>query len=73
MHKLGSRVRITAQLIDTATGAHVWAERYDRDIQGMLDVQDEITGMIVATLFRTHHKCHYDARQKEAALKLAGI
>ena len=50
VRKLGSRVRITAQLIDTATGAHVWAERYDRDIQGIFDVQDEITGMIVATL-----------------------
>ncbi|SJM31744.1 adenylate/guanylate cyclase domain-containing protein [Mesorhizobium delmotii] len=50
VRKLGSRVRITAQLIDTATGTHVWAERYDRDIQGIFDVQDEIIGMIVATL-----------------------
>ena len=50
VRKLGSRVRITAQLIDTATGAHVWAERYDRDIQGIFDVQDEITAMIVTTL-----------------------
>ena len=50
VRKLGSRVRITAQLIDTATGAHVWAERYDRDIQDIFDVQDEITGTIVTTL-----------------------
>ncbi len=50
VRKVGSRVRITAQLVDTTTGAHIWAERYDREMQGIFDVQDEITGMIVATL-----------------------
>ena len=50
VRKRGSRVRITAQLVDTATGAHVWAESYDRDMQGIFDVQDEITATIVATL-----------------------
>ena len=50
VRKRDSRVRITAQLVNTTTGAHVWAERYDRDMQGIFDVQDEITETIVATL-----------------------
>jgi len=67
------RIRITAQLIDTASGTPVWAERYDRDIQGIFDVQDEITGMIVATL-SGHIKSATTMRAKtEAALKLAGL
>jgi TolB-like protein/class 3 adenylate cyclase/Flp pilus assembly protein TadD len=50
VRKGGSRVRITAQLIDAATGAHVWAERYDRAIGDLFDVQDEITAAIVGVV-----------------------
>lgn len=46
----GSRVRITAQLIDAVTGNHIWSERYDRDVQDLFDVQDEVTRTIVATV-----------------------
>jgi TolB-like protein/Flp pilus assembly protein TadD len=42
------RLRISAQLIDTTSGAHIWAERYDRDIADIFDLQDEITSKIVA-------------------------
>jgi adenylate cyclase len=44
------RVRITAQLIDGATGGHVWAERYDRDLRDIFALQDEISQAIVAAL-----------------------
>jgi TolB-like protein/cytochrome c-type biogenesis protein CcmH/NrfG len=44
------RVRITAQLIDVATGSHIWAERYDRDVASVFAVQDEITEAIMATI-----------------------
>ncbi|MBI1732464.1 MAG: adenylate/guanylate cyclase domain-containing protein [Gammaproteobacteria bacterium] len=44
------RVRITAQLIEAATGNHVWAERFDRPAQDIFRVQDEITAQIVASL-----------------------
>jgi TolB-like protein len=47
---VGSRVRITAQLIDAVTGNHVWSERYDRDVQDLFAVQDEVTRTIVATI-----------------------
>jgi adenylate cyclase len=50
IRKAGNRVRITAQLIDATSGFHVWAERYDRDLQDIFAVQDEVTQRIVAAL-----------------------
>jgi len=50
VRKGGERVRITAQLIDTATGNHIWAERYDRDLSDIFALQDEITETLVGTL-----------------------
>ena len=50
MRKGGDRVRITAQLNDVATGSHLWAERYDRDLADVFAVQDEITEAIVAAI-----------------------
>jgi adenylate cyclase len=50
VRKAADRVRITVQLIDTATDGHVWAERYDRKLDDIFAVQDEITTAIVATL-----------------------
>jgi len=47
VRKAGNRIRVTAQLIDAATGLHVWAERYDRELQDIFDLQDEITRTIV--------------------------
>jgi adenylate cyclase len=50
VRKAGDRVRITAQLIDSATGGHVWADRYDRDLTDIFAIQDEISKAIVAAL-----------------------
>src|SRR5213080_5452016 len=50
VRKSGDRVRITAQLNDVATGSHLWAERYDRDLADVFAVQDEITESIVAAI-----------------------
>ena len=50
VRRAGKRVRITVQLIDSETGKHVWAERYDRDLEDIFDLQDEITQAIVAVL-----------------------
>ncbi len=50
VRKEGERVRITAQLIDVATGSHLWAERYDRELADVFAVQDEITESIVAAI-----------------------
>jgi adenylate cyclase len=50
VRKAGERLRITAQLIDGTTGEHVWAERYDRDLTDIFDIQDEISHAIVEAL-----------------------
>ncbi len=50
VRKSGGRVRITAQLIDGATGEHVWAERYDRNLDDIFALQDEISEAIVKAL-----------------------
>ncbi len=50
VRKAGTRVRVTAQLIDAATGHHEWAERYDREMEDIFDLQDEITQIIAGAL-----------------------
>ena len=50
VRKSGNRVRITAQLIDTASGGHLWAERFDRDLTEIFAVQDDVTQQIVGAL-----------------------
>lgn len=50
VRKAGNRVRITAQLIDGASGNHIWRERYDRDLADIFAVQDEVTGTIAARI-----------------------
>ena len=50
VRKEADQVRITAQLIDTETGKHVWANRYDRTGKDPLALQDEVTGMIIGAM-----------------------
>ena len=50
VRKAGSRVRITAQLIDGAKGDHVWADRFDRELNDIFEIQDEISKAIVDAL-----------------------
>ena len=52
VRKAGNRVRITAQLVDAIEGAHLWAERFDRDMEDVFAIQDEISQMIVANTQR---------------------
>ncbi len=60
VRRAGGRVRVTAQLIDAETGHHVWAERYDRNLEDIFAVQDELTQGIAAVvapeLERAEHK-----------------
>ena len=50
VRKAGDRVRVTVQLIDAETDRHIWAERYDRQLEDVFAIQDEMTRAIVATL-----------------------
>ena len=50
IRKAGSRVRVTAQLIDGVSGHHIWAERYDRDLEDIFELQDSITATVVGAI-----------------------
>ncbi len=50
VRKAGNRVRVTGQLIDAGSGAHIWADRFDRDLTDIFAVQDELTHEIIAAL-----------------------
>ena len=50
VRKAGNRLRITVQLIDAATDKHIWAEKYDRNIEDIFDIQDEVTQAIASVV-----------------------
>jgi TolB-like protein len=50
VRRAGARVRVTAQLIEAATGSHLWAERYDREVADLFAIQDEITASVVGRI-----------------------
>ena len=50
VRKSGDRIRVTAQLIDGHAGDHLWAERYDRNLEDVFEVQDELVETIIGTL-----------------------
>jgi adenylate cyclase len=50
VRKAGSRVRISAQLIDTATGAYLWADRFDGSLEDIFDLQDQVTARVVGAI-----------------------
>jgi adenylate cyclase len=65
VRKAGNRVRITVQLIDGESDRHVWAERYDRELEDIFAIQDELTAAIVATLpGRVEAASHDRAKRK---------
>ena len=65
VRKAGGRIRVTVQLIDAETDRHIWAERYDRELEDIFAIQDEITRAIVATLQgRVEAATHERAKRK---------
>ena len=50
IRRSGTRIRVVAQLIDAETGNHIWAERYDRSLDDIFEVQDEVTAAIVGAI-----------------------
>ena len=48
VRRAGSRIRVTAQLIDVSSGFHLWSERYDRELADVFAVQDSIASAIVS-------------------------
>ena len=50
VRKAGQRVRITAQLIDTTTGAHLWADRFDGPLEDVFDLQDQVASSVAGVI-----------------------
>ena len=71
VRKAGNRVRITVQLIDAADGHHLWAERYDRELEDVFAVQDEITQVIVANLPRRVEAAHFEQSKQKPTENMA--
>jgi TolB-like protein len=68
VRKMGSRVRITGQLIDTRNGDHIWAEKYDCQFDDLFDVQDELVAKIVSLVAgRMERQTQAIARRKKPA------
>src|SRR6202043_1830242 len=65
VRKVGNRIRVTVQLIDAETDRHLWAERYDRELEDIFAIQDEMTRAIVAILpGRVEAATHDRAKRK---------
>jgi len=65
VRKSGGRVRITAQLVDGSSNDNVWAERYDRDLNDIFALQDEISEAIVKAL--SSSSCQRRRRRSSSA------
>lgn len=66
VRKAANRVRITGQLIDTATGAHLWANRFDGGLDDIFDLQDQVTASVVGAIAPTLEKAEIE-RAKRAS------
>jgi adenylate cyclase len=71
VRRAGDRIRITAQLIEAATGAHLWAERHDRNLDDIFAVQDEVAQTIVATLFGRIEAAKHQQSLRKPTVSLA--
>jgi adenylate cyclase len=65
VRKIADRVRVTVQLIDGETETHVWAERYDRKLEDIFAIQDEVTAAVAATLFGRVEAARQDRVQRK--------
>ena len=70
VRRAGERIRITAQLIDAATGFHQWADSYDRNMEDIFSVQDEVTRTIAATLGASVQEAALRQSMKKSASEL---
>ncbi len=65
VRKSGNRIRITAQLVDTDTDAHLWAEQYDRVLEDVFALQDEITMSVIGAIEPSLRKAEIDRVRRQ--------
>jgi adenylate cyclase len=71
VRKAGERVRVTVQLIDGETETHIWAERYDRKLEDIFAIQDEVTASIASTLFGRVEAARHDRVKRKTTANMA--
>jgi adenylate cyclase len=71
VRKAGNRVRVTVQLIDAISDRHIWAERYDRELEDIFAIQDEVTSAIVATLPGRIEAARIDRAERKPTANMA--
>jgi adenylate cyclase len=70
VRKAGGRVRVTGQLIDSETGAHLWADRFDGDAQDVFDLQDEVVGKVVGAIAPGVEQAEIERAQRKPTANL---
>src|SRR4029077_1321732 len=65
VRKAMNRVRITGQLIDTASGAHLWADRFDGDLEDVFDLQDQVTASVVGAIAPKLERAEIDRAKRK--------
>lgn len=70
VRRSGNRARITSQLIDVSTGKHIWADKYDRELEDIFDVLDEVVKTITTTLVGRIGHAHRDRAQRKPTSSL---
>jgi adenylate cyclase len=70
VRRAGNRIRINAQLIDAANGRHIWAQRYDRDLEDLFSVQDDVTQSIVSVLPERVQAAAFDHASRKTSSSL---
>ena len=71
VRKAADRVRVTVQLIDGETETHVWGERYDRKLEDIFAIQDEVTSAVAATLFGRVETARHDRARRRPTENMA--
>jgi TolB-like protein len=66
VRKAANRVRITGQLIDTATGAHLWADRFDGSLEHVFDLQDQVTTSVVGAIAPAVERAEIERAKRKA-------
>ena len=65
VRKSGNRVRITGQLVDAATGNHIWADRYDSQLEDIFDLQDRVTGSVIGAIYPQVERAEIERAQSK--------
>ena len=65
VRKSGNRVRITGQLVDAATGNHIWADRYDSQLEDIFDLQDRGTGSVIGAIYPQLERAEIERAQRK--------